>query len=70
MAYVSSASFRPSLTERVSAFVATLRENRARRALYLKTLSELGAMSDRELADIGISAIQIEDIARAHAYGR
>lgn len=37
------------------------RINRSR--VYRKTFNELNAMSDRELADIGLSRIQIADIA-------
>lgn len=70
MAYVSSVRSFPTLADHVSAFLTNLRDQRARRAVYEKTLRELGSMTDRELADIGISALQIEDIARKHAYGR
>ncbi|MFM2356373.1 MAG: hypothetical protein RLZZ528_2109 [Pseudomonadota bacterium] len=70
MAYVSSVLPRLSLSERVTAFLGDFREERARRALYLRTLGELRSMSARDLADIGIDAGQIEDIAHAHAYGR
>lgn len=41
-----------------------MRERRERRRLYRRTRSELYAMSDRELSDIGIARIQIPDIAR------
>ncbi|PZR00883.1 MAG: hypothetical protein DI533_00125 [Cereibacter sphaeroides] len=37
------------------------RINRSR--VYRKTFNELNAMSDRELADIGLSRLQIADIA-------
>ena len=37
--------------------------------LYRKTLSELEAMTDRDLADIGVSRLSIRDIAREAAYG-
>lgn len=43
---------------------------RERRAVYLQTLNELSAMSDRDLADISVSRLQIEDIARDAAYGK
>lgn len=37
--------------------------------LYRQTLSELNAMTDRDLADIGVSRLSIRDIAREAAYG-
>ncbi|MBN2631690.1 MAG: DUF1127 domain-containing protein [Rhodobacteraceae bacterium] len=43
---------------------------RKRRAVYLQTLNELSAMSDRDLADINLCRFQIEDIAREAAYGK
>ena len=45
-------------------------EARERRAVYLQTLSELSSMSDRDLADINVARVQIEDIARQAAYGK
>lgn len=43
---------------------------RERRAVYLQTLNELSAMSDRDLADINVARVSIEDIAREAAYGK
>lgn len=49
------------------AYVAGLRaafaEARARRAAYRQTVLELGALSDRELADLGIYRSMIRQIA-------
>ena len=42
----------------------------ARRAVYAQTLRELNSLSDRELADLGVHATQITDIAREAAYGK
>jgi uncharacterized protein YjiS (DUF1127 family) len=70
MAYVSSIIPRLPLSERVTAYFGALREERARRAVYRQTLGELRSMTARDLADIGIDAGQIEEIAHAHAYGR
>ena len=57
----------------VSAIVrATIEEFKAARALRQKfraTVRELSAMSDRELADIGINRYDIKGIAKAHVYG-
>jgi uncharacterized protein YjiS (DUF1127 family) len=61
----------------VTAFGAWLRsarrdlvEERQRRRLYNETYSQLAALSDRDLWDIGLSRLQITDIARDAAYGR
>ncbi|MFN4131238.1 MAG: DUF1127 domain-containing protein [Paracoccaceae bacterium] len=43
---------------------------RERRAIYLQTLNELSAMSDRDLADINIARVSIQDIAQEAAYGK
>jgi uncharacterized protein YjiS (DUF1127 family) len=37
--------------------------------VYQRTVSELDAMSDRDLADLGVSRLSIRDIAREAAYG-
>ena len=37
---------------------------------YLKTLDELGALSDRELADLGLTRLQVRDVAYESVYGR
>lgn len=58
------------LSEFAARLVASVKENRARRAIYNRTLGELSAMSDRDLADIGIARVQIEDIAFEAAYGK
>ena len=43
--------------------LARLSAARARRALFSQTVRELGALSDRELADLGIHRSQITAIA-------
>ena len=44
-------------------------EHRAQRSAYLRTLHALQSMSDRDLADIGISRLSIKEIAHEAAYG-
>ncbi len=39
------------------------------RRTYSRTVAELVALTDRELADLGISRMSIPDIAREAAYG-
>jgi uncharacterized protein YjiS (DUF1127 family) len=50
------------LFARLSRAVQNLRE-------YLATREELNALSDRELEDLGISRLEIAEIAREAAYG-
>ena len=50
--------------------LAKWNEARERRAVYLKTLEELSSMTDRDLADINLSRVQIRDVAREAAYGK
>lgn len=71
MAYINSsraASF--SLADRISAFVAATKVQIARRAVYNQTVRELIALSDRELADLGISRVDIRSVAQEAAYGK
>lgn len=42
----------------------------ARRRLYSRTLAELRQLSDRELADLGISRLSLTEVAREAAYGK
>jgi len=71
MAYVASHSAaRPSIREYVANLVASVKEANARRAVYVKTLNELRSLSDRDLADLGIARLQIEDIALQAAYAK
>ena len=60
----------PTLTARVQAVVATLKQAFRRRALYQRTLRELNALTDRELADLGIPSGMIAEVAREAAYGK
>jgi uncharacterized protein YjiS (DUF1127 family) len=71
MAYVNTTRIaRKGLLDRVSALkdaaVTALRS----RQVYLRTVSELNALTDRELADLGIARVAIPDIAREAAYGK
>ncbi|WP_225027874.1 DUF1127 domain-containing protein [Xinfangfangia pollutisoli] len=71
MAYVTSTrAIAPRQAERFSGLFAGLGAALARRRVYTRTLSELRQLSDRELADLGISRVSLVDIAREAAYGR
>lgn len=70
MAYVNNsrtASF--GLMDRLAAMAASFKAHRAQRAIYLRTVYELNLLTDRELSDLGIARISIEDVARSAAYG-
>jgi uncharacterized protein YjiS (DUF1127 family) len=47
---------------------ARLRQAVAAHRVYLETRSELNALTDRELADLGISRLNIADVAYQAAY--
>lgn len=40
------------------------------RRVYTRTVAELNSLTDRELADLGISRLGITEIAREAAYGK
>ena len=56
------------LLGRIRAFIADYKAAGVRMAQYRKTIAELSSLTNHELADIGISRGQIEDIAREHAF--
>jgi uncharacterized protein YjiS (DUF1127 family) len=71
MAYVNnSRAVSVGLADRIRAIVATLKLNAAKRRIYEKTVRELNVLTDRELTDLGIARLSIEDIARVAAYGK
>ncbi|WP_165354556.1 DUF1127 domain-containing protein [Tropicimonas sp. IMCC6043] len=51
----------------ISDLSETVKLHSARRKVYTRTLNELRSMNERELADIGLSSLMIEDIAREAA---
>jgi len=64
MAYVSNnRTTSIGFADRVSAFFATVSEARAKQKIYRQTFSELNALSNRELADLGINRSAIKNIA-------
>jgi uncharacterized protein YjiS (DUF1127 family) len=70
MAYVNtSRAASVSLADRFAGSFAALKAAYARRAVYTQTLRELNALSDRELADLGIARSTITAVAREAAYG-
>ena len=49
--------------QRIAAFVERARQARRARVIYRETYEELSALSDRDLADLGIARISIRDVA-------
>ncbi len=70
MAFVSL--HRPSaptaLTARFSATLAAAKTALRQRRMFRKTINELGALSDRELNDLGLCRSMIQDVARSAVY--
>ncbi len=71
MAYVNSTRVGTNgLADRFAAIVKAIRLAAQRRAIYDRTVRELNGLTNRELADLGIARLNIEDVARAAAYGK
>lgn len=69
MAYTATAPHGGNtLVARFTDFVAKMKEAYALRAEYTRTYSELQALTDRELHDIGVRRCDIGDIVRDHVY--
>lgn len=70
MAYVnatriSQISLLSRVLDAIAGIIAALRQ----REVYLKTLRELNALSDRDLTDLGMNRAMMRDIAHEAAYG-
>ena len=57
-----------TLAARLSDTRATLTERFARYRTYRQTLTELGSLSDRDLADLGLHRADIRGVAHEAAY--
>lgn len=53
----------------IATFVANIRDNMARRAVYRQTLRELNELSNRDLADLGLNRGAIRSVAYEAAWG-
>ncbi|MFD1343745.1 DUF1127 domain-containing protein [Litorisediminicola beolgyonensis] len=65
MAYATHISSAP--TGRFETFTASLRTALQRRRVFSRTLKELSALSDRELADLGLHRSMLRRIAQEAA---
>ncbi len=71
MAYMNtSAAASLGLMDRAAALVKSAKEALHRRRVYNQTVSELRALSTRELNDLGIARSMITRIALEAAYGK
>ena len=68
MAYVNSRSSSVSIADRFAAFFKISKEALERRRVYQQTVAELTNLSDRDLADLGLSRSNINAIAHEAAY--
>lgn len=59
-----------SLIETLSNTLGALKAALARRAVYRRTVAELRALNDRDLADLGVHRSQIANLAHEAAYGK
>lgn len=62
-----SISGRAGLAQRMSEFRERFAAARHRRAVYLRTVAELQALSDRDLGDLGFHRSEIGRVAREAA---
>ena len=71
MAYVnSSRATTYGIADRVAAIVKSIRVGLERRRVFKQTVRELQALSNRELADLGIHRSMITRVANEAAYGK
>lgn len=71
MAYVNTTSVaRKGFADRLAMVRDLLLNAVAQRRTYLRTVAELNSLTERELADLGISRLGITEIAREAAYGK
>lgn len=69
MAYATDTrNFGASLSERITGLRASLSDRYTKYKVYRATLSELGALSERDLSDLGLHRSAIRSIAQDAAY--
>ena len=71
MAYVSANRIAgKTLMDRFSGLLDSAATYVQQRRVYAQTVAELSALTDRELADLGIARASIEAIAHEAAFGK
>jgi uncharacterized protein YjiS (DUF1127 family) len=71
MAYVNTNSAaRKGFADRLGFVKDVVLTAISQRRVYTRTVAELNGLTDRELADLGISRLGITEIAREAAYGK
>jgi uncharacterized protein YjiS (DUF1127 family) len=58
------------IADRIAGLLGTARTVLAKRRMYAQTWRELNALTDRELADLGMHRALIAEVAREAAYGK
>lgn len=69
MAYANDIRTAGTAKAGTAGFFSKLAERAARYRVYRDTLAELNGLSDRDLADLGMSRIQVKAVAYEAAYG-
>lgn len=69
MAHTATFSAGIARPARSFGWLAGLRKAISDRATYYRTVRELSGLTDRELADLGVSRFHIEQVAREAVYG-
>lgn len=71
MAYVTTTRVaRKGLLDRLTVLKDDVLTALQKRRIHARTLAELNALTDRELADLGMARAAIPEIARQAAYGK
>lgn len=71
MAYVTTHQSAPAaFFDRLSAAISSFRQARQDQRMFRKTVSELRALSDRELNDLGLSRSNLLEVARQSVYSK
>lgn len=70
MAYVTSTRSGFALTDLFARLVQGVQLATQRRRVYVQTLTELRALSDRDLSDLGLHRSAIQAVAKSAAYGK
>lgn len=70
MATITTNTHKGFTVDRIRAAMRNFGEEMVRRRIYRTTLGELSALSNRELADLGMSRSELRRIAYEAAYGQ